>query len=482
MIKSFIVMVTIWVPDLSSYEGPRYKALAKAITDAILKGELKQGVKLPPQRRLADELGVTIGTITRAYALIEQSGHVYAKVGSGTFVGDVKSPTPYVPKDKLTHNGRELIDFATCRAPLSDQVAVITESLQQLAAEPSVIANLIDYQTSYQPHHLSEFTGWLRSQGLQFAPQNMHLTYGGQHGIFVYLNATCRAGDVVVCDPLCYPGFTTAAKKLGLKLVTTETDEQGILPEKLVALCKQQQPKLIYLTPNNQNPTCALMGMERRRAVIDVCEEYDVAILEDDVNFCLPEEKLTSLQAMAPHRVAHVASLSKQFSGGLRVGFLITPAPLTLSIQQMLHANCWMISPFAFELAYQWISQGKVAQINENIVAELAKRHQAVSDWLEDEFAFSDVTVRMRGFNVWLTLPDSIQADVFSHQLAEMGIIVRAASNFVINSVSSTSINHTANAIRLSISAPNQIETVLKGLGIVKQCILRAKQEVIAVV
>ncbi|MCP1367987.1 GntR family transcriptional regulator, partial [Halomonas sp. BBD48] len=59
--------MTIWVPQLPA-TGVRYRALADAIGDAIASGELDEGMRLPPQRRLADTLSVTVGTVTRAYA------------------------------------------------------------------------------------------------------------------------------------------------------------------------------------------------------------------------------------------------------------------------------------------------------------------------------------------------------------------------------------------------------------------------------
>ena len=70
--------MTIWVPSIEHMSGPRYRAIAQAIGDAIASGALAPGEKLPPQRRLADALGVTVGTVTRGYAEAEQRGWVMA--------------------------------------------------------------------------------------------------------------------------------------------------------------------------------------------------------------------------------------------------------------------------------------------------------------------------------------------------------------------------------------------------------------------
>ena len=92
--------MTIWEPDITDRTGPRYEAIADAIAEAITADELASGEKLPPQRDLAWRLGVTVGTISRAYRLAHDRGLVTGEVGRGTYVappgdlGDEVVPSP----------------------------------------------------------------------------------------------------------------------------------------------------------------------------------------------------------------------------------------------------------------------------------------------------------------------------------------------------------------------------------------------------
>ena len=79
-------MMTNWLPDLSQGVGPLYLKLAARIEDDIQSGVLPAGAKLPPQRNLAFDIGVTIGTVGRAYALVRERGLVSGEVGRGTYV------------------------------------------------------------------------------------------------------------------------------------------------------------------------------------------------------------------------------------------------------------------------------------------------------------------------------------------------------------------------------------------------------------
>src|SRR5215467_7180569 len=81
-----IVMMTSWLPDLTQGSGPLYQRLAERIEESIADGSLPAGAKLPPQRDLAYDIGVTIGTVGRAYALVRERGLVSGEVGRGTFV------------------------------------------------------------------------------------------------------------------------------------------------------------------------------------------------------------------------------------------------------------------------------------------------------------------------------------------------------------------------------------------------------------
>ncbi|MFI5018526.1 MAG: GntR family transcriptional regulator, partial [Dongiales bacterium] len=77
--------MTSWTPDLSHRDGPRYRAIADAMAAGLQNGELKPGDRLPTHRDLAYRLGVTVGTVTRAYAEAQRRGLLEGHVGRGSF-------------------------------------------------------------------------------------------------------------------------------------------------------------------------------------------------------------------------------------------------------------------------------------------------------------------------------------------------------------------------------------------------------------
>jgi GntR family transcriptional regulator len=73
---------------------PMYKQVTDQIKDAIASGTLKPETKLPSIREMAKELKISMITIKRAYADLENEGYILTRSGLGSFVADIN-------KDKL---------------------------------------------------------------------------------------------------------------------------------------------------------------------------------------------------------------------------------------------------------------------------------------------------------------------------------------------------------------------------------------------
>jgi GntR family transcriptional regulator len=80
--------MAMWIQISPGSDKPIYLQVVEQISQAIAKGDLTNGDKLPAVRKLASELVINPNTVARAYSLLEQGGLVVTKTGSGTFVSD----------------------------------------------------------------------------------------------------------------------------------------------------------------------------------------------------------------------------------------------------------------------------------------------------------------------------------------------------------------------------------------------------------
>ena len=273
----------MWKPDLENLSGPRYKALADAIAEDIASGRLLSGQQLPTHRALADEIGVTVGTVTRGYAEAERRNLISARVGSGTFVTDRQSLTTEfkIPEQ----NGEQLIDFSLAFAPHATEEVELQRTLLELAGDTAILKNLLSYYPEMgMARHRKAIVQWLAENKIAANADQIVICNGGQNGIGMALQALAKPGERVLSEGLTYPGFINVVRQQSMRLTGLPMDEWGIIPEPLDTYCRQYNPGLLYCTPTHHNPTAINFSEERRREILDVAEKHNLIVLEDAVH------------------------------------------------------------------------------------------------------------------------------------------------------------------------------------------------------
>lgn len=246
--------MTTWLPDIAHEAGPKYLAIANAIGTAVADGSLPSGAKLPPQRNLAYDIGVTLGTVTRAYREAERRGYVGGEVGRGTYVLGKSAGAP----DGLIITDEALpgvIDFTHATPTQGIAGEALASTLRDIADEPNIDA-LANYQMQTGlTQHLEAGAHWLSGNGLDCTIDNVTMTNGVQHGLLITLMALMSPGDTMLVEELTYPGAIHLARKFGHRADIVRMDEHGIIPEALDEVCRRTSARVLYTMPTLHNPT-----------------------------------------------------------------------------------------------------------------------------------------------------------------------------------------------------------------------------------
>ncbi len=417
--------MTSWAPELSRFSGPRYAAIANALAADIAAGRLRAGDRLPPQRELAWRLKVTVGTVTRAYTEAERRGLIAGEVGRGTYVrehGDVAmaAPTRIAAANPIDLSRALPVDDATNQA--------VAKTLAEIAARKDFV-RLLDYGAVLgAPAHREAGAQWLADWGVPVMPDRLAITTGGQNSIVLALAALARPGDVVLAEHLTYYGIKSAAMLLSLRLHGVAMDEFGLVPEALEQACRQFAPKALYCTPTLQNPTTAIMPVERREEIAAICRRYSVAIVEDDIFGFLPDQPPPRLSSFAPEHSVLVTSLSKPLAPGLRIGYLATAMPIMDRVESALRAQAIMVTPLMAELASQLIRSGEARRMADWQRREAAAR-QAIAARV---FAGADFVHHPQALQFWLRLPEPWRREEFTDAAQRRGVVVTPAGSFAV--------------------------------------------------
>lgn len=422
---------TIWKPDLAHYPGPKYLALSRALREAVRSGDLPEGAQLPTVRDLAWAIGVTPGTVSRAYGLATQEGLLAATVGRGTFVAaraPKLGPTQplFVEREPTQLRGR--VDLRAPQLPDLGQAEAFRAALAAIG--PRIAEDWVGYpsQRGELPLRQAVCT-WLGDRILgPVTPDDIALTAGGQNAISLIL-LCCLRGDrpVVLTEELAYPGFRHAARLARADVVGVETDTEGMIPEALEAACRRHGAQVLCLTTEAQNPTTARMTPERRQKIADLARHFDLQVIEDDC-YTLSESTWPSLRALAPERVWHVGSLSKTISAALRFGYVVCPTGMgetgRLTAQHAFFALPRPVSDICLHL----FQSGSATAIRARVSAELAEKIKVMIA----SIGHFDLAWQPGLRFAFLRLPSGWRASTFTRMAEADGVLIRSADEYAL--------------------------------------------------
>lgn len=421
--------MTTWTPDIAQRRGPRYIAIAEAIADAVATGDLAPGTRMPTHRDLATRLGVTVGTITRAYAEAIRRDLITGEVGRGTFVR--ASLVTFTPLSTRQDDAQpDVYDFAVNLPAQGIAADRLRDTLPRMAADTnpdSLVGYPSDDDLDRARQSLASFA---EAHGVPLAPDRLIVNNGAQNGMLAALLTLCRAGDTVLCDELTYPGMKNLARLLGVRLHGLAMDGHGMTVEALEHAILHHAPRAVYIVPNYQNPLGTVWPRDRREALARLAKRHGIWIIEDDVFGFLAEdtERLPPLAALAPERTIYLNSAAKCMGPGLRVGYMIGPTELLPALSAGVRLSTMTPAPLTLQVAVRWIEDGTARDSCRWHRAEARARRNLALQALDGYNVYGDAG----SYHLWLSLPEPWRSDEFTRAARHRGIIVSASDHFVL--------------------------------------------------
>lgn len=442
-----------WVPDLQHRRAPLYKAIADAISDDIAAQRLRAGMLMPTHRWLADQLGVHVGTVTRAYTEAKKRGHLVGEVGRGTYVhADISSA-------KRNASGSGIINLTVNQPAIDFENRALNGALTELSVRHNLMT-LLDYQRAPgREHHRIAGAKWAARTGVDVDPSCITVTNGAQQALMATMMVLAQPDSLVVTESLNYPGIRRLADLLHIRLHGLEMDEHGVIPMGLREICSKEQVAAIIVTPTIHNPTATILPPQRRQELAKIAAEFKVPIVEDDSYGHLIEDGPPPIHTYAQHDCYYICGISKSLAPGLRVGYLAAPAHMFNYIVNAVHATTWTTASLMAEIASMWIEDGTADDFIRWHREETAARQKIAQGILCDY----SVSAHPASYHLWLSLPNRWRVDNFVLTAKARGVGVTPSSAFSIDP------NQLPNAVRISLGAPPTREILRTGLEIVAE-------------
>lgn len=337
---------------------PLYKQLYDEFRAAILAGRLKAGIKLPPTRELASELGISRNTVMAAYDQLTSEGYIEGHVGSGAWVSSAlpeemlqsrpttARATRRSPQRRaISKRGARLVSvLPTVRHQGAGKMLPFRCALPDLASFPFDVWTRLLSKYSRNPSHdlfgyahvagyprLREaIAAYLRSaRAVKCEADQVIIVPGTQVALEIAIQALLDPGDTVLMEDPGYFGAHGVFIRAGVCVAPVPVDKAGIRLD--VIKKNQDNARMVYVTPSHQFPLGVTLPLSRRLELLEWASGAGAWIVEDDCDgeYRYAGRPLASLQGLDnENRVIYAGAFSKVLFPSLRIAYLVVPPDL----------------------------------------------------------------------------------------------------------------------------------------------------------
>ncbi|MGW4713519.1 aminotransferase-like domain-containing protein [Nocardia sp. NPDC004260] len=400
----------------STDRGPLYVLLARRLRVLIDDGELRSGMRLPPERKLAKALAVGRSTVVAAYDLLGAEGRVVRRQGSGTRVAGPET----VPARETTHSSA----FLQLLEPSADVIALacaapgkpppeLAQAYRHIAPELAAVEGDIGYHPTGHPRLRRAIADRYRARGVPTDPEQILVTGGGQHALSLLARALLRPGDHVLVEAPTYPGALEAFREAATVLRTGP-----------VGLGTVASAALAYVVATCHNPTGTVLPASGRRALVESARRAAVPLVDDEVLADLGFPGTDPPPPPLAHydeSVISLGSLSKVVWGGLRVGWVRAPVPVIARLSR-LRAVHDLGGNIPAQLAATWLLRD-LDRLRERISRQRREGHDLLVAELAARLPEWEIPTVSGGQTLWIRLPHGDGAS-FAQRALRHGVAI----------------------------------------------------------
>ena len=373
-----------------------------------------------------------------------------------------------LPVPAVKYNGFPKYNFVgghndTASVPVEDLIAAASKVLKR---EGSTLAT---YGLQSGPQGYLKLREFLvkklgREAGIACTADDILITGGSQQGLELVNSLLLEKGDTIVVEEASYGGFLSRVKRFGVNMVPLPLDKQGLDIEavgRALADLKSKgvRPKYLYTIPTVQNPTASILPLERRHALIKLCESYGVPILEDECYSDLVWDGKRP-QAMrgitGDDRVIHIGSFSKSIAPALRLGYVVAGWPILSRLLSLkTDSGTGAIDQMVIAEYCEAHFDNHVVKLRKTLKRKLDVLVEAVGAnfGTAAEFDYPD-----GGIFLWIKLPDSVDTAKLFQAASKEGVSLNPGAEWSVDPA------HGKSRLRLCFANPSE-QTIREGVA-----------------
>lgn len=292
---------------------------------------------------------------------------------------------------------------------------------------------------------------------------------GSTQAMDLLCKALINPGDVILVENPTFLGNMQCMHLYEARLVPVESDENGIIIEKLEEAIKQHHPKMLYTIPTFQNPTGKTLAADRRQPIAELAAKYGMVVAEDDPyrDLRYSGEPLPSIKSYDKEGwVVFLGSFSKIISPGLRVGFMAGDPRILRKCTIGKQSADVHTSNLTQAIVDQFLRRGLLPEHIRSICASYKEQMDAMMEELNTFPAGTTYTKPEGGLFIWVELPEHINVLELLEKCAERKVAYVPGTHFF-------SEGGHMNTLRLNFSN-STVEQIHEGMAVLREVIAEA--------
>lgn len=417
----------MWEITFEKSDRKKYLYLIEYVVDCINTGKLKFGEPLPTQRQLSSKLGLSIGTITKAFNELERLGYISGEIGRGTFVKDFG--LAYHDFLDLDNAGLSRFNFGHYKTPEyvgpAAQLALLSGIHEAVQAQ-DFFFKLNDSFTGGTISQKEAAQSWLNLVGVNTHTDNLLISYSISHATSLAVSTFTKPYETVLVENYSNPVLHDQINFVHRKPKGVAIDKEGIIPEALESICKAEKPTLLITNPTINNPCTYTSTLTRKEHIAEVLSRYKVKVVEQGHLDHFAEHNPASYFQLIPSLGIYLSSLSAGVNNAVRMGMAVASKDHIKLMDAGIRSSVWMTSHLANEIACHLINSGKATEILKVKKSLAHWRNQKLSEILRPYSIEQDPF----GFHAWLRLPEHWQSKAFTEFAFQHELLVRNSELF----------------------------------------------------
>jgi GntR family transcriptional regulator/MocR family aminotransferase len=422
----------------SALRLPLRRQLAEEIREGCRSGRLAAGVSLPSSRALAQQLSVSRGVVSDAYAQLASEGYIAqiprrAPIVLGQPVRERSEVLELPPEYGKWRHRTWRYDLTSitpdlARFPRLAWAAALRETLR------TIPDTALDYNDPRGPlvfrTAVCEYLA--RARGCDVDPTTTVAVAGFTQGLYLACSALRRHGATAIAveDP-CLKDYLPTVRLCGLEAVAIPVDAEGLRTE----LLAQHDVQAVIVTPAHQFPTGAVLSPARRKHLIEWASEQGAYVIENDYDaeYQYDRAAVGALQGRDPRRVIYVGTASKMLAPALRIGWIHAPRELLDAICHIhwhLGGGTPVVELFAFA---QLLAQGELERHLRRTRALYQVRRRRLLAALESELPGFELRGASAGVHLTIEIPHGIDAAAVAESLAERHVLIETLREYAVD-------------------------------------------------